>query len=349
VRHAEGNEVVKFGFMVPRESDFDDADDPYGRIYELCQRAEELGFHFGTFTHHRFSPERPYLSAPFVLMSAVAARTSQLRLVTTVFVLPLYHPLDVAETVASLDHVSGGRVILGVGAGYRPYEARAVEVPYEQRVSRMTEAVAVLRSAWTEEAASFQGAHFHFADVPVLPKPVQRPHPPIWIGATAPRAIDRAGRIGDGWIAPFLQTVEGLEPEAVRYRRAAEESGRQPVICLKRDAAVSTDGQGARDAWLRRNVDLWRYYRSHGAAGVDDGALAAGDGPSGDFSLGRAVAGTPEDCVRQLRRCEDRLGCEYVQLMNLGTGPSFGHPGSFASQQTALELFGREVIPALAG
>jgi probable F420-dependent oxidoreductase len=348
-RHAEGDEVVKFGFMVPRESDFDDGDDPYGRIYELCQRAEELGFDFGTFTHHRFSPERPFLSAPFVLMSAVAARTSRLRLATTVLVLPLYHPLDVAETVASLDQLSRGRVILGVGAGYRPYEARAVEVPYEHRVSRMTEAVEVLRAAWADGAASFHGAHFNFSDVPVLPKPVQRPHPPIWIGATAPRAIERAGRIGDGWIAPFLQTVDRLAPEAVRYRRAAEQSGRRAVICLERDAAVSADGQEARDAWLRRNVDLWRYYQSHGAALVDEAPDPAGGYSSGDFSAGRALAGTPEDCVRELRRCEDRLGCEYVQLMNLGTGPSFGHPGSFASQRTSLEVFGREVIPAFAG
>src|SRR3954453_11456277 len=103
----EGGTAVKFGFMVPRESDFGDGDDPYGRIYDMCQMAEDLGFDFGTFTHHRFSPERPFLSSPFIMMSAVAARTTSLKLATTVLVLPLYHPLDVAEAVASLDHVSG--------------------------------------------------------------------------------------------------------------------------------------------------------------------------------------------------------------------------------------------------
>jgi probable F420-dependent oxidoreductase len=332
---------VKFGFMVPRESDFDDGGDPYGRIYDFCQRAEDLGFDFGTFTHHRFSPERPFLSDPFVLMSALAARTSRLKLVTTVLVLPLYHPLDVAETVASLDHVSGGRVILGVGAGYRPYEAEAVEVPYGRRVSRMTESIAVLREAWTEDKASFAGEHFNFHDVAVLPKPVQQPHPPIWMGALAPKAIERAGRIGDGWIAPFLQTLEALEPEAARYRTAAEASGRAPVICLERDAAVAVDRDTARAAWLERNLALWQYYNDHGASGLDDQA--------GDFASGRAVAGTPDDCIHQLQECQDRIGCEYVQLMNLGTGPSFGHAGSYRSQLDALELFGREVIPAFDG
>ncbi len=329
---------MKFGFMVPRESDFGDGGDPYGRIYELCQRAEDLGFDFGTFTHHRFSPERPFLSDPFVLMSAVAARTSSLKLATTVLVLPLYHPLDVAETVASLDHVSGGRVILGVGAGYRPYEAEAVEVPYNRRVSRMTEAIAVLREAWTADKATFAGVHFNFHDVSVLPKPVQVPHPPIWMGALAPKSIDRAGRIGDGWIAPFLQTLDALQPEAERYRGAAQASGRPPVICLERDAAVSRHREEAEGAWLSRNLALWQYYAGHGASGLD--------APVEDFARGRAVAGTPEDCIQQLNECRDSMGCEYVQLMNLGTGPSFGHPGSYQSQLEGLELFGREVIPA---
>ncbi|HEY2301630.1 MAG TPA: LLM class flavin-dependent oxidoreductase [Acidimicrobiales bacterium] len=339
---------MKFGFMVPRESDFGDGGDPYPRIYDLCQRAEELGFDFGTFTHHRFSPERPFLSDPFVLMAAVAARTSRLRLATTVLVLPLYHPLDVAETVASLDHVSGGRVILGVGAGYRPYEAEAVEVPYHRRVSRMTEAVAVLREAWTTDTASFAGEHFNFSDVAVLPKPVQVPHPPIWMGALAPRSIERAGLIGDGWIAPFLQTLEALGPEAARYREAAAASGRPAVICLERDAAVSVDGGQARDAWLSRNLALWQYYAGHGASGLDDPDATAGRTGFDAFAPGRAVAGTPEDCIEQLVVCRDSLGCEYVQLMNLGTGPSFGHPGSYESQRRALELFGREVLPAFA-
>ena len=103
---------MKFGFMVPRESDFDDGGDPYPRIYEYCQRAEELGFDFATFTHHRFTPDRPYLSSPFVIMSAVAAQTQRLELMTTIFILPLYHPLDVAESAAALDLLSGGRLVL---------------------------------------------------------------------------------------------------------------------------------------------------------------------------------------------------------------------------------------------
>jgi alkanesulfonate monooxygenase SsuD/methylene tetrahydromethanopterin reductase-like flavin-dependent oxidoreductase (luciferase family) len=104
---------------------------------------------------------------------------------------------------------------------------------------------------------------------------------------------------------------------------------------------VSPSREEARDGWLARNLALWQYYADHGASGLDDQA--------GDFASGRAVAGTPDDCIEQLNACRDRIGCDYVQLMNLGTGPSFGHAGSYRSQLDALELFGREVIPAFDG
>jgi probable F420-dependent oxidoreductase len=338
--------TLKFGFMVPRESDFDDDDDPYPRIYDYCARAEELGFDFCTFTHHRFSPERPYLSAPLVTMAAIAARTSRIELVTTVLVLPLYHPLDVAEAVAQLDQLSGGRVVLGVGAGYRRYEADAVGVPFDKRVSRLTESIDVLRAAWTHETVSFHGTHFDFDDVCVVPKPRRHPHPPIWIGALESKPVERAGRIADGWIAPSLQTVETLLARAASYRAAADEAGRPPVICLERDVVVHADRETARDAWLRRNRPLLEYYRDQGASLPDvPNAVSTGAGLSA-LAEGCAVAGTPEECVRAIDHARATLGCEYIQLMNLGTGPGYGHRGNYEAERAGLELFAREVLPA---
>jgi probable F420-dependent oxidoreductase len=337
---------MKFGVMVPRESDFADRDDPYGRMYDYCTRAEELGFDFCTFTHHRFSPERPFLSSPLVMMAAIAARTSVIKLVSTVFVLPLYHPLDVAEAVGQLDQISGGRVVLGVGAGYRPYEAAAVGVPFERRVSRMTESIEILRAAWTQDTVSFHGQHFDFDDVAVVPKPRQTPHPPIWIGALEAKPVQRAGRIADGWIAPSLQTLDTLAGRAALYREAARAAGRAPVICLERDVVVGTDGDAERAAWMDRNLPLLEYYRSQGASlpdfprglDVQEGFRVMG--------AGCAVAGTPDECIRALEQARDAVGCEYLQLMNLGRGPGSGHAGNYETEVAALELFGREVLPA---
>ena len=337
---------MKFGIMVPRESDFADEDDPYSRMYAYCERAEELGFDFCTFTHHRFSPERPYLSSPFVMMSAIAARTSTLQLVTTVFVLPLYHPLDVAEAVGQLDHVSGGRVVLGVGAGYRQYEADAVGVPFHQRVSRMAESIEILRAAWTQDSISFHGKHFDFDDVTVVPKPRQHPHPPIWIGALEAKPVARAGRIADGWIAPSLQTIDTLSTRAALYRDAARGAGRTPVICLERDVVVGRDGNLARDAWMQRNLPLLQYYRSKGASLPDFPEGASEDDGFATIAKGCAVAGTPDDCIATIMHARDVIGCEYLQLMNLGAGPGTGHRGNYATELAALELFGRHVLPA---
>jgi probable F420-dependent oxidoreductase len=337
---------MKLGIMVPRESDFDDGQDPYPRIYAYCERAEELGFDFCTFTHHRFSPERPYLSAPLVMMAAIAARTSTLRLVTTVFVLPLYHPLDVAEAIGQLDHVSGGRVVLGVGAGYRQYEADAVGVPFHQRVSRMTESIEILRAAWTQDTISFHGKHFDFDDVCVVPKPRQRPHPPIWIGALEPKPVARAGRIADGWIAPSLQTLDTLSSRAALYRDTSRDAGRAPVICLERDVVVGADGEAARAAWMRRNLPLLEYYRDQGASLPDFPEGASEREGFAAVAAGCAVAGNPDDCIAAIVHARDVIGCEYLQLMNVGAGPGFGHRGNYATELAALELFGRHVLPA---
>jgi probable F420-dependent oxidoreductase len=335
---------MKFGFMVPRESDFADGRDPYGRIYEFCQIAEELGFDFATFTHHRFSPERPYLSSPFVIMSAIAAQTTTLELVTTIFVLPLYHPLDIAESVASLDQLSGGRVIFGVGTGYRQYEADAVGVRFDKRVSRMTESIEVLRRAWTQPSVTFSGQHFTIDDVTVVPKPIRQPHPPIWIGALEQKPVERAARIAEGWIAPYIQTLDTLGPRALRYREVAAAVARPSTICLERDTAISATRDVAREAWLARNVPLANYYRDHGAPLPDwpDSAQPT----FADVAPRRAIAGTPDECIAALQQCRDTVGCEYLSLMNMGVGPSYGHAGAYDTELEAMKLFGREVIPA---
>ena len=119
---------------------------------------------------------------------------------------------------------------------------------------------------------------------------------------------------------------------------------RPALLCLERDAAVSDDREAARAAWLRRNVPLANYYRAQGAPLPD---WPDGETPGWDAAApGRAIAGTPDECVRAIERCRDELGCEYLSLMNLGTGPGFAHAGNYEHELRALELFGKEVLPA---
>ena len=222
---------MKFGLGIPL---FEEprARDPYARTYELCQLAEEVGFEVGTVGHHSFTPDPGDPAAPFVMLSAIAARTSRLRLATGIFLLPLHHPVAVAEQVATLDRVSGGRAILGVGVGYRPYEYEGFGVPFRRRGRRMDEALELIRSAWETGRYGYEGSQLSVPALDVTPQPVQKPHPPIWVGAVARAAQDRAARLGDAWISDLMQTLPVEQRLAARYRELCARHDRAPVVVL---------------------------------------------------------------------------------------------------------------------
>jgi len=222
--------MVKFGVSVPTPDA--SARAPFDRCYEWCERAEALGFDYAVVPHHRFTPG--YEASPWVALAALAARTSRIRLGTGVFILPLDHPLDVAEEVATLDVISGGRAFLGAGLGYRRYEWDALGLPYERRASRMEECLAVVQAAWERESFSFHGAHFDFDDIAVLPRPFQRPRPPIWLGANSGAAVARASRLADGWLVGFGDRLDALAPRVDAFRHASQEAGRRGEVSLLR-------------------------------------------------------------------------------------------------------------------
>ena len=160
-----------------------------------CEQAEAAGFDsLWLGEHHNHEVLYP---APLIGLAAVASRTRSIRLGTGVLLLPLYHPLAVAEEAAMVDVISGGRLILGVGAGYAPEEFSAFGYSIKQRGSRLEESASLLQRLWTEENVTHHGRHYQFDNITVAPRPLQRPRPPIWFGAWAEPAIRRAARFGD--------------------------------------------------------------------------------------------------------------------------------------------------------
>ena len=170
------NASMRFALTIPAYRD-PGSRDPYEKTYELCRVAEQAGFDAGFMGHHSFTPGFGDAAAPFVLLAAIAARTERLRLGTGIFLLPLHHPVAIAEQVAVLDSISNGRAILGVGIGYRPYEYEGFGVPFRRRGRIMDEALELIRSAWTTGSFAYEGRHFQVPDLPVQPRPVQEPHP----------------------------------------------------------------------------------------------------------------------------------------------------------------------------
>jgi probable F420-dependent oxidoreductase len=334
---------MKFGFGIPLFEE-PGAPDPYARTYELCQLAEEVGFDLGTVGHHSFTPDTGDPSAPFVLLAAIAARTSRLRLATGIFLLPLHHPVAVAEQVATLDRISGGRAILGVGIGYRPYEYEGFGAPYHRRGRRMDEALELIRSAWETGRFGYEGSHFSVPALDLTPLPVQKPHPPIWVGAVARAAQERAARLGDAWISDLMQTLPVEQRLAARYRDFCTQHNRAPLVVLMRNGWVAPTREEVERDWLEPSLRFHLSYWRAGARGRDDEGiyerLERGEGiPLAEFANERAVAGTPEDCIAQIERCRELTGCDVLLMAFAGTR-------SYEKMRAVIELFGREVIPA---
>lgn len=184
----------------------------------LAQAAEAAGFDvFWLSEHHGWADG--YLPSPLVVAAAVAATTSRIRIGTGLAVAPLHNPVRLAEEAAVVDHLSNGRLILGLGAGYLPQEFRSAGFEWSGRGRRLEETVAVLRSAWTGRPFTHKGSIFNLDEVTVTPAPVQQPLP-IWIGAYAPAAVERAGRVADGHLvgraAPGV--VQGASELLGRHR-----------------------------------------------------------------------------------------------------------------------------------
>ncbi|MBI2165664.1 MAG: LLM class flavin-dependent oxidoreductase [Chloroflexi bacterium] len=197
-------------------------------VADFCQKAEELGYDGVWFTDNSRGPDC------FAMMAAGAAVTRRIKLGTSVFLLPLRHPSHVARTVATLDIISQGRIILGVGVGgERAQDFSFFEVPVKERGRRANEALEVMHALWKEDTVSHQGQFFHLSEVKSHLKPVQKPHPPIWVGGRGQRegtsaAVRRAAKYGDGFF-PYLCSPEQYRAWYDQVKELARAQGRVPA------------------------------------------------------------------------------------------------------------------------
>jgi probable F420-dependent oxidoreductase len=192
-------------------------------VRQVAQRAETLGFRDLWVTENTLDHVSCFDA--LTLLTYAAALTTTIRLGVSVLVLPAHSPIHVAHRVATLDYLSGGRAVLGLGLG-REHHYAAFQVPRERRVRRFREAVELMKALWTESKVSYQGQIFQLEDGTMAPKPVQKPHPPVWLGGGHPDALRRAATMADGWMGAGGSSNAAFAKSVPLVRAALAEAGR---------------------------------------------------------------------------------------------------------------------------
>jgi len=216
-------DLVPIGMSLPHR-----APDPIdiGAVGAVAERTEALGFSDLWVTENTL--DHVFSFDPDVILAYAAARTRRIRLGVAVAVLPVHDPRHVAHRFATLDYVSQGRVILGLGLG-REHHYAEFQVPMEHRVTRLREGIEVVRALWTQPKVDYAGTVYRLDAAGMVLKPVQKPHPPIWLGGDHPDAVRRAATLGDGWMGSGGSSIAGFKKSVQSLRAELEKRGRDPA------------------------------------------------------------------------------------------------------------------------
>ena len=294
----------------------------YERAMQRIEIMDQTGYDAVWLAEHHFSSFSVCPSV-HVMGTHVAARTTNLRIGTAVSLAAFDHPLRLAEEVALLDVLSGGRVNWGAGRGFDRVEFEAFGVPGEESAPRFREAVRIVLEAWRNERFSFEGDYFRFDDVEVLPKPLQQPHPPVWVAASSEPAIEWAAAEGHTiMMDPHSAHVE-IARKRELYRARLEANGHSfegREIPMARLLAVAPDAEQAKE--VARQGAGWivgSYMGADGGKLFDPKGLATkkGDDPVDRYLSGVVVHGTPEAVVDELQRLGEEMYLDYLMCAPL--------------------------------
>jgi alkanesulfonate monooxygenase SsuD/methylene tetrahydromethanopterin reductase-like flavin-dependent oxidoreductase (luciferase family) len=323
--------------------------------FELADRAEAWGADCVWLGEIHFMPTRSVISASLQVGSAIAARTRRLRVGTAVQVLPLNHPLRIAEEVATIDNISEGRFEFGIGRSgvVRTYDVYGVA--YGESQARFREALEIIRQAWKGEPFSYEGEFYRVKNATVAPRPYQVPHPPIRMATTSDETFPIAGRLGLPIFVGLRATeISDLQAQLAPYRQTWREAGHpgEPSVYLRIPVYVSTTEEGAREepresltTFFGRQAELARSAVGRAGAGPTDRRRALAERMLSlgyDDILARKVAfGTPAQVIDRLTEIRDELGLDgfVVELNPGGLIPA-------GLETRSLRLLTHEVIPA---
>jgi probable F420-dependent oxidoreductase len=313
----------------------------YREALEEVTRAEELGFASVWMEEHHSVTDH-YWPSPLPVLAGFATRTTRMRLGTDILVAPFYHPVRLAEDVAMLDVMSGGRFVLGVAIGYKPDEFALYGAELERRGARFEEQLAIMKALWTQESVSFEGAHYR-VEGRLEPKPIRRPHPPVWIGGWGDITLRRAATLADNWIPGPTADLPRLLAGKQRFLTNRRAAGRPEAVTewpLTRDVIIADTDREAREL-AEKHIMI--SYRKEYAGGwrhpfIDASIATDLDG----LTKNRFLIGGPEQVVRAVRPFVEEYGMTHLICRVFFPGMPHRHI------MRELELLATEVLPAFA-
>ena len=298
----------------------------------------DVGFDIYGWAHHYLIDPFQHFQ-PFTVLARLAAEAGNMKLATSVLLLPLMNPVDIAEEVATLDHISEGRFILGMGLGFRPEECEATGTKMSERAARFTESLELMKRLWTEDEVTHHGRFFHVTNARPTARPYQRPYPPLWLGGVNDSAIRRIGRTG------HVLYIGGVPLSSIRrkveiYRTALEQHGHpvpERMAILKEFYCASSRSEAIEKArWGFEKK--YEAYAAHGLGNTDPEMARIMSGGLETLMNDNFIVGSPQECLEQIARYGE-LGITDIFLRLF-------YPGM--SQKAVLEhveLVGKELLP----
>ncbi|MEA2658025.1 MAG: hypothetical protein QOF64_610 [Candidatus Binatota bacterium] len=306
------------------------------QVTERAQVAYDNNFE-GLFVAQHFltGPEAAILQS-LPLLSYLAGRVPGMYVGTSIFLLPLHHPVMVAEYFSTLDNLSGGKLLFGVGQGYRDSEFNSFGIDKRERRGRLVEGLQVIRKLWTEDAVTFHGDFFHLDKVTCLPKRRQRPCPPILMGADTLKTVARVPAVADHWIASRRHSKTFLREALPPYKAALDKQGRPfKGLFIFRDLCIADTTREAEERIKEGYERRYQRYQQWGQPGERyDLAFE-------ELKRDRLILGSPAEVVEQVMSYHEEFGTEFMWFMVdwPGMDPRF--------TLETIQRFGAEVIPQI--
>ena len=342
---------MRFGFF--DQLPCDDSQSEQQRFHDILTQIElgdRLGFDAVWLGELHFGRRSSISASPLMILAAAAQRTSRIRLGTAVTLLPLHNPIKIAEEAATADVLSGGRLELGVGRGTAPIHYAGYNVSQEESRERFEEALEVVLQAWTQESFSYQGQYFQAQDLSVVPKPIQKPHPPIRLAANSPDTFTIAGRLGTPIFAsPLINPPDKLREYLSVHRDALKPGVRQDVALMFPVHVSDSREQARREC----EASLMHFFKAAGERLKPLGNATIKSFEAFQQVLERlervsyegvdkrmGVFGDPTHCVERIKALQDEFQMdEFIGYFNQG---GLVEP---ATVRRSMELFATQVIP----